>query len=124
MKYLILIYHNQSAREAWADMSSEDRSKAMRAHASLLADLAESGELMAAEALADPSQGKRVLVGAGHTTTTDGPFPELKEYLAGFYLVECDDIERAVAYAARIPEAAVGGLVEVRPVLATAGPDL
>jgi hypothetical protein len=119
-----LIYHNQNAWQAWAGMSSAERMEGVRAHSSLVQDLTESGELVAAEALAEASEGKRVLVSAGRTTTTDGPFPELKEHLAGFYLIECEDIERAVAYAARIPEAAAGGLVEVRPVLMAGGSEL
>jgi len=48
--------------------------------------------------------------------TTDGPFAEVKEYLAGIYVVDCDSIERAVEIAGRVPEAE-HGLVEVRPVL-------
>jgi len=48
--------------------------------------------------------------------TTDGPFAEVKEHLAGFLLMDCDSAERAVEIAARVPDA-VWGLVEVRPVL-------
>jgi hypothetical protein len=74
------------------------------------------------EALADPSLAKRVAVGEGRTMTTDGPFAEAKEHLAGFFLLECDSVERAVEHAARIPEAGLG-LVEVRPVLNLNGMD-
>jgi hypothetical protein len=52
----------------------------------------------------------------GELMTTDGPFAEVKEYLAGIYVVDCDSIERAVEVAGRVPEAE-HGLVEVRPVL-------
>jgi hypothetical protein len=55
--------------------------------------------------------------------TTDGPFAEVKEQLAGFYLVECDSIERATEIAARIPEAEAG-VVEVRPVRTFSGLDM
>jgi len=68
------------------------------------------------EALADPSAGKRVTVQDGKAMTTDGPFAEVKEHLAGFYLVDCDSVERAVEVASRVPEAEFG-MVEVRPVL-------
>jgi hypothetical protein len=54
-------------------------------------------------------------VDEGRTMTTDGPFAEGKEHLAGFFLLECESIDRAVEHAARLPEAAFG-LVEVRPV--------
>jgi hypothetical protein len=59
----------------------------------------------------------------GRTITTDGPFAELKEHLAGFYLLDCESIERAVEIAARIPEAALG-LVEVRPVMDISAPGI
>lgn len=123
MKYMILISHNKQARDAWESFSEAERAKGFQAHAALHDSLTDSGEMVVAEALADPSQAKRILVNAGQTTTTDGPFPEMKEHLAGFYLVDCENIDRAVEHAARIPEAAFG-LVEVRPVLNNAGPDM
>ena len=55
-------------------------------------------------------------VRGGQTLTSDGPFAEAKELLAGFFLLECEDMERAVEVAARVPEAELD-LVEVRPVL-------
>lgn len=123
MKYMILISHNKEARDAWESFSDAERAKGYQAHAELHDALTESGEMVVAEALADPSQAKRVLVTAGKATTTDGPFPEMKEHLAGFYMVECENIDKAVEYAARIPEAAFG-LVEVRPVLNNTGQDM
>lgn len=119
MKYLILIYHNQKSREVWEGFTEAQRAEGIRAHNALVADLVDSGRMVAAEALADPSQAKRVSVRDGKTSTTDGPFAEVKEYLAGFYLIDCASLDEAVAQAARIPEAAAGQ-VEVRPVLASA----
>jgi hypothetical protein len=52
----------------------------------------------------------------GKVLTTDGPFAEVKEQLAGFYLVDCDSMDRAIEYAAMIPEATGFGVVEVRPI--------
>jgi hypothetical protein len=115
MKYLIMIHHNQKALETWGAMSEAERAEGMQAYAAFHADLVKSGELVANEALADPSQGVRVTVQDGETTTADGPFAEAKEHLAGIYIVDVKGRERAVELAARIPEAALG-LVEVRPV--------
>jgi hypothetical protein len=123
MKYLILIHHNQQATELWASMSAEERAEGILAHTELHRDLVDSGEMVASEALADPSQARRVLVSAGQTTVTDGPFAELKEHLAGFYLVDCESIDRAIEHATRIPEAAFG-LVEVRPVMSPNGMEM
>ena len=85
-------------------------------YAALMEGLIASGELIVSHALADPSLSRRVSVQEGRTLTTDGPFAEAKELLAGFVLVECESIERAIEHAARVPEAALG-LVEVRPVM-------
>ena len=123
MKYLILIHHNEESRKTWESYCEEHRAALIRTHVQLAEDLAESGEMVISEALADPSQAKRVLVQDGRVTTTDGPFAELKEHLAGFYLVECESIDRALEHAARIPEAAFG-TVEVRPVMSRVSPEL
>ena len=53
----------------------------------------------------------------GEVVTSDGPYTETKEVLAGFYLMECADLDEALAWAARIPATWQGGQVEVRPVV-------
>jgi len=72
------------------------------------------------EALADPSHARRPgsLLPAG-----DGPYAEAKEHLAGFFLVDCADVDRALEIAARIPESSYG-LVEVRPTMTYEGMDV
>jgi hypothetical protein len=123
VKYVILIHHNEQAREAWQALTDAQRAEGIRAHVTLVEELSESGEMIVSEALADPSQAKRVLVREGRATTTDGPFAELKEHLAGFYVVDSETMERAVEIAARIPEAAYG-TVEVRPVMSPNGVEM
>jgi hypothetical protein len=116
MKYLILIHHNKQALDAWEGMSQQARQEGLRLYAGFHDELAASGELVVSEALANPSQGMVVTAhNDGRVTTADGPFAEAKEHLAGFFLVDCVDRDRAVEIAARVPEAALG-LVEVRPV--------
>jgi hypothetical protein len=116
VKYLILIHSNPASREIWAGLSDAERGVGWQAYAALTEELVASGEMIVSEALADPSLAKQIHVRDGRAMTTDGPFAELKEHLAGFYLVECESVERAVEIAARVPEAELG-LVEVRPVL-------
>ncbi len=113
MKYLILIYNNPVV---WDGLSEAQRIEVGRAHDALTEDLAASGELIVCEPLADPSLAKRVWVHDGRTMVSDGPFAETKEYLAGFYLIECDGIATAIERAARLP-GATDGLIEVRPVM-------
>jgi hypothetical protein len=120
VKYLILIYSNPSSREAWEKVSADQRAEGLNAYAALNEELAASGELIVSEALADPSLAKRVTVRDGQTMTTDGPFAEAKELLAGFILIECESFERALERAASVPEADLG-LVEVRPVMDLSG---
>jgi hypothetical protein len=116
MKYVILIHSNPESRQIWDALSDRQRLEFARGHLELSKQLAASGELVASEGLPDLTEAKRVSVREGQTLTTDGPFAEVKEYLAGFYLVDCDSIERAIEIAARAPDAAYGQ-VEVRPVL-------
>jgi hypothetical protein len=123
MKYVILIYSNPQSRELWGQFSEAERAEGWRAYGALTNDLAGSGELIVTEALADPSLAKRITVREGRTIATDGPFPEMKELLAGFYLIQCESLERAIAHAARVPEAEYG-LVEVRPVMELTGMEL
>ena len=115
MKYVILIYGNPQSRAVWAGFSPEQQAEGLKIYAELNADLRESGEMIVSEALADPSDGTHVITTDGVAMATDGPFAEVKEHLAGFYLVECANRDRAIEIAGRIPEAG-WGMVEVRPV--------
>nr|CTQ95829.1 DGPFAETKE family protein [Kibdelosporangium sp. MJ126-NF4] len=116
MKYLIMIQMNPTARAMWDSLTEEQRAGGYEIHKEMVSRLQASGELVISEALSDVSLGKRLAVQDGVVTTTDGPFAEAKEYLAGFYLVDCENIDRAIEHAARLPEAGLG-LVEVRPVM-------
>ena len=117
VKSVLLIYSNP---DSWASLSAEQREGLGRAHEELTRELSEQGLLVSAAGLADPITSRTVLVRDDTTTTTDGPYAEAKEHLAGFYLIECDDIDQAIGYAARMPDAEYLA-VEVRPVMDTSG---
>jgi hypothetical protein len=123
MKYLILIQSNPHSLAVWETMSDAQRMEFGRAHLALTEELADAGELIVSEGLADPALAKHVSVRDGRTITSDGPFAEVKEHLAGFYLIECESMQRAVELAAKVPDA-VTGSVEVRPVLDMSALDL
>jgi hypothetical protein len=123
VKYLVLIWSNPASRAIWESFSDEQRSEGFRYYAALTEELAANGELIVSEALADASLTRRVSVRDGQTLTSDGPFAEAKELLAGFFLLEVPSGERAVEIAARVPEAELG-LVEVRPVLRLGGMEM
>ena len=93
-------------------------------------DLREAGELVSAEGLAFPNQARLVRAGTDGAPVTDGVFPESKEFLAGFWIVDVDTPERAFAIAARVSAApGPGGAplnmpVEVRPVMSGPPPEM
>jgi hypothetical protein len=116
VKFLILIYDNPQSRKIWATLSEERRREGVQGYRDLNAALAASGADVVHHALADAEETKQVMVREGRILTTDGPFAEVKEQLAGFYLIDCDTVDQAVEYAAMIPEATGFGVVEVRPV--------
>ena len=78
--------------------------------------LKKGGRRIAAEALQSVDTATTVRVRNGKVSMTDGPFAETKEQLAGFYLVECKDLDEAIEWAAKIPGSEVGS-VEVRPII-------
>ena len=114
MKYVILLYSNPSSRDLWAGMSDAERVAGLSVYAELNADLVASGELVDSESLDEPAETKTVTVRDGVAMATDGPFAEVKEHLAGFYVVDVASMDRVLEIVARIPEAA-HGMVEVRP---------
>jgi hypothetical protein len=78
--------------------------------------MAEAGVLVASEGLGDPALATQVSVRDGRTITSDGPYAEVKEHLAGFYLIDVADLDEAVTWAAKVPDAGYTS-VEVRPIL-------
>ncbi|MGI8331717.1 YciI family protein [Actinomadura scrupuli] len=101
MKYMLLIYGNQ---EAWDASTDEEYRAVVRAHGKLIEELTESGELVASVGLTTVDA-RTVQVRDGVPAVTDGPFTEAKEVLAGYYLVDCESIDRATEIATRVPEA-------------------
>ncbi|WTW96478.1 YciI family protein [Streptomycetaceae bacterium NBC_01309] len=119
MQFLISMHINPAVLDALTD---DEKAAIGEGHGRLLTALKESGELLTTQALVDPSQAAVVSVRNGQPVVTDGPFLESKEYLGGFYLVDVEDKERAIAIAAQIPDAAIQGLgIEVRQVMFSDG---
>jgi hypothetical protein len=121
VKFIALIHNNPAA---WQALSQAERDAFNSDADTFLEMLTESGELLgAAVVLADPSNAKTVRARNGVPTITDGPFAEGKEHLAGYYLIDCESIERATEIAAQDPSAGYFA-VEVRPIMHMAGSDL
>lgn len=120
MKYLLMIVFNP---DTWDNLTEAEQQDVFRGHGELLKMITETGEFVSTEALADPSQSATVRVRNDVPVVTDGPFAEAKEYLAGYYLVDCESRERALELAGMIPDASFAA-VEVRPLMNTDGADL
>ena len=110
MQYALLIY---GSGEGWEHLSEDERQTQMQEYMAL----SQRPETRGGADLGDLSSATTVRVDNGDAVTTDGPFAETKEYLGGFYLVECDNLDDALAFAAKIPAARNGGAIEVRPVV-------
>ena len=129
MKY-ILMMNTMRAGQGVPNWHRKD----LQAHIAFMKDtnkqLRESGELVAAEGLSFPDQAKVVRAGNDGVPITDGVFPESKEFLAGFWIVDVENPERAYAIAARISTApGPGGAplnmpIEVRPVMSGPPPEM
>jgi len=125
MKYMLLMNHGSGSGSARMSEWSPDDIKASGAHMGAIhEELAASGELVGAEGLTGPEAAKIVTHdGAGAPVVTDGPFPESKEFLAGYWLVDVESEERAIEIAARTSAApGPGGKptareIQVRPVM-------
>jgi hypothetical protein len=111
MKYLLLLYGDADGEAALTD---DERRAIVEAHLALGRRLAEHGVLVEAEALGPPAAAVRLE--GGKRNVTDGPFAETKEQLGSFYLLDCRDLDDAIAYAKEIPESP-GLNVQVVPVL-------
>jgi hypothetical protein len=115
MRYMLLVYTNEQSTEA---ASPEEREKIMAGHGAVMAETSERGILRGAEPLEPTRTATTVRVQNGKVLITDGPFAETKEQLAGYYLLECKDLDEALDWAAKIPSACGGGsgCIEVRPI--------
>jgi hypothetical protein len=113
MQYLLTIYGDESY---WADATPEDAGKLMAAYGALGEEMKAAGVILGGEGLQSSSTATTVKVRDGETIVTDGPFAETREQLGGYYLLDCKDLDEAIRWAAKIPDAARGS-VEVRPVM-------
>lgn len=115
MKFMLIMHSNPLI---WDALTDEERNEVMSGHGAFMDTIRESGEMIGTAALADVSESVVVSVRNGARTVTDGPYLEAKEYLGGYYLVDCESRERALELAGMIPDAKVEGLgIEVRRVV-------
>lgn len=120
MKYIAMIYNNPDAFES---LSEKDRDAMMTEADTFISEFQGTGEFVGGSALAHPATGRTVRVRNGNTQATDGPYAEAKEYIAGYYILDVENIDRALEIVAKDPAARFWA-VEVRPIMDEAGPEL
>ncbi len=113
MQYMCLIY---AAENAGPKPGTPEFGPFMKGYQDFTDRVKEKGVLVHADALQPVGTATTVTMENGKLETTDGPFAETKEQLGGYYLLDCKDLDEALAYAAQIPSAQ-HGRVEVRPVV-------
>ena len=118
MKYMLLVYLDEQA------MSDEERAHCYVESSQLTQDLHANGQVVSASPLHPVATATSVRLREGKRLVTDGPFAETREQLGGYYVVEANDLDEAIAIAERVPPAKYG-TVEIRPVMEIPGlPDV
>ena len=114
MRYMFLMYSQEIA----GGPPPEEMERQKRAHTAVIKDATEKRILLAVEGLKPTETATTVLMKEGKPITLDGPFAETKEQLAGFYILECADLNEAIEWAKRMPTSCKGGPggIEIRPV--------
>ncbi len=108
MQYMLLIYSQEGG---------PDDPEVLKRYGAFTQEVRDAGKLVAGDRLEPSTAATTVRIRNGETLTTDGPFAETKELLGGYYILECESLDEALAYAEKIPTAEHGA-VEVRPVAA------
>ncbi len=113
MRYIMLIYINEA--EA-AKVPQDAQMAELKEYFAFTDETREKGLYEAGEPLESVATATTVRLRNGERLTTDGPFAETKEQLGGFYILDCEDLDQAIEYAAKIP-AVRHGSIEVRPIM-------
>ncbi|HEX4605583.1 MAG TPA: YciI family protein [Candidatus Angelobacter sp.] len=114
MRYMLLVYTRE---DAMARSSQEEMQQVMNGHLAAMQEAHAKGIMQQAEPLPNTSMATTVRMQSGTPIITDGPFAETKEQLAGYYILDCKDLDEAVGWAAKIPTSCGGiqGCIEIRP---------
>jgi hypothetical protein len=111
-QYMFLVYQDEVDPSEQAEREAE-----LPVFVEFFRSLREAGLLVGVQRLRSVESATSLRVREGETEITDGPFAVTKEILAGYFILDCDDLDEALKHAARFPGARYG-TVEVRPVMA------
>lgn len=111
MKYMLLMYNNPAEAPTY---TAEEQKAVMQEWFAFNTEAQAAGVMVSYDGLAPVTEARSLKVRGGEAVITDGPFAETREQLGGFYILDCKDIDEALAWAAKIPSAQYG-TIEVRP---------
>lgn len=116
MRYMLLIYSREGDM---AKMTPEEGAKISTAHRAVMVETAKEGIFRGAEPLKSTTSATTVRFQNDKPMITDGPFAETREQLAGYYILDCKDLDEAIRWAEKIPTACKGGegCIEIRPII-------
>jgi hypothetical protein len=112
MQYLLLCCIDGNT---WDALPQSQRDTVMQQYGEWVQDVGRTGQYLAGAKLQPTTNATTIRSRNGKLAVVDGPFAETKEQLGGYHLLECRDLDEALALARRIPTLAVGGAIEVRP---------
>jgi len=118
VKYILLIHHDE---ESFGKLTEGERQQVYSEYRALREQMKAAGQHVAGDRLYPTSSARTVRVRDGKQVVTSGPFAETREQLGGYFVVDVDDLDEAIAIAARIPSARTG-TIEVRQVAEAAVP--
>ena len=119
MQYLFMCCIEE---KLWNAIPEQEREIVMREYGEWIENATASGHYRAGGKLKPSALSTTVRVKNGKPVITDGPFAETREQLGGYHVLECADLDEALAFAARVPTLKVGGSMEVRPLDYVVGP--
>jgi hypothetical protein len=111
MQYLLLIYAEETV---YAQQTPEEQAAEMEGHNVFAKEAGK--KIVGGNALQLTSNATTIRLRDAQTLVTDGPFAETKEHLGGYYLVECENLDEAIALASKLPEVHFGS-IEIRPIM-------
>lgn len=112
MRYMLLIYSKETG-----EATPEEMQRVAMGHKAVMEEAGRRGVLRGADPLKSASTATTLRMEGGKALITDGPFAETKEQLAGYYILDCRDLDEAIEWAKKLPTGCYGseGCVEIRP---------
>ena len=114
MQYVVLIYQGSTPLPGSDEFNAMTEAEQQQVYADYHALNATPGVTPGAP-MGLPADATTVRVTNGKTLTTDGPFADIKEAVGGFFILEAEDLDAAIAVAEKVPAARLGGAIEIRP---------